>query len=217
MGCFEVSLGDTVGAGTPTDVRRLLQVLLQELPPSRLAGHFHDTFGQATANVMAAYDMGLRTFDSSVSGLGGCPYSPGAKGNVATEDVVYAFNRMGVETGVDLAELARIGDWISEQLRLPNGSRAGAALVARERQAKALESIAVVQSLPSASASGECKACAESRDRVVYRRGRDRAERQKSGNLRASPRAAVVRARVARLARPLLYDGSYRAMQTART
>ena len=139
MGCFEISLGDTLGIGTPEDIRRLLTVLLNEIRSQKLAGHFHDTFGQATANVIAAYQMGLRTFDSSVSGLGGCPYSPGAKGNVATEDIVYAFSRMGVDTGVDLAKLTRIGAWISTQLGIPNGSRAGAALLAREKQQSALK------------------------------------------------------------------------------
>lgn len=136
LGCFEVSLGDTTGAGTPHDIRRLLEVLLREVPASQLAGHFHDTFGQAVANVMTAYEMGITTFDSSVSGLGGCPYSPGAKGNLATEDVVYAFNQMGVHTGIDLAKLSRVGDWISRQLGIANGSRAGTALVAREVQSR---------------------------------------------------------------------------------
>jgi hydroxymethylglutaryl-CoA lyase len=133
LGCFEVSLGDTTGAATPTDVRALLDCLLKEIEPSRLAGHFHDTFGQAVANVLVAYEMGIRTFDSSVSGLGGCPYSPGAKGNVATEDLVYLFQKMHVETGVDLAMLADTGEWIAQRLQQPNGSRAGAALIARSK------------------------------------------------------------------------------------
>lgn len=133
LGCFEISLGDTTGVATPTDVRALLDCLLKEIEPSRLAGHFHDTFGQAVANVLVAYEMGIRTFDSSVSGLGGCPYSPGAKGNVATEDLVYMFHKMHVETAVDLAMLADTGEWIAQQLQQPNGSRAGAALVARKK------------------------------------------------------------------------------------
>jgi hydroxymethylglutaryl-CoA lyase len=132
MGCFEVSLGDTVGVGTPAQVRRLLDVLLKEVPASRLAGHFHDTFGQAVANAVAAYEMGIRVFDSSVSGLGGCPFSPGAKGNLATEDIVYTFLKMGIPTGVDIDQLVEIGDWISKQIGIENGSRAGAAIYARK-------------------------------------------------------------------------------------
>lgn len=130
MGCYEVSLGDTLGVGAPADVEALLSVLLTTIPAARLAGHFHDTYGQALANVMKAYAMGLRTFDSSVAGLGGCPYAPGARGNLATEDVVYAFARHGVSTGVDLRELAATGEWISGVLKQANGSRAGAALAA---------------------------------------------------------------------------------------
>ena len=132
MGCFEVSLGDTVGVGTPTQVRRLLNVLLKEVPASRLAGHFHDTFGQAVANAVAAYEMGIRVFDSSVSGLGGCPFSPGANGNLATEDIVYTFQKMGISTGVDIDQLVEIGDWISKQIGIENSSRAGAAIYARK-------------------------------------------------------------------------------------
>lgn len=132
MGCFEVSLGDTVGMGTPAQVRRLLDVLLKEVSASRLAGHFHDTFGQAVANAVTAHEMGIRVFDSSVSGLGGCPFSPGAKGNLASEDIVYTFEKMGVSTGVDLDQLVEIGEWISKQLGIENGSRAGAAMYARK-------------------------------------------------------------------------------------
>lgn len=135
MGCYEVSLGDTLGVGAPSDVEALLSVLLAAaVPAGRLAGHFHDTYGQALANVMKAYSMGLRTFDSSVAGLGGCPYARGARGNLATEDVVYAFERHGVPTGVDLGVLAATGQWISEVLKQANGSRAGAALAARFQQ-----------------------------------------------------------------------------------
>lgn len=133
MGCYEVSLGDTLGIGAPSDVEALLGLLLQTIPASKLAGHFHDTYGQALANVMKAYSMGLRAFDSSVAGLGGCPYAKGAKGNLATEDIVYAFERHGISTGVDLEQLAATGEWISEVLEQPNGSRAGAALAARFR------------------------------------------------------------------------------------
>lgn len=128
MGCYEVSLGDTLGLGTPGDIETVLAVILESIPPERLAGHFHDTYGQALANVMKAYEMGLRTFDSSVAGLGGCPYAKGAKGNVATEDVVYAFERLGVPTGVNLKELVDVGRWISDLLGQPYGSRDGAAM-----------------------------------------------------------------------------------------
>lgn len=135
MGCFEISLGDTTGTATPGDVRQLLEILLKEIPATKLAGHFHDSFGQAIANVKEAYQMGVRAFDSSVGGLGGCPYSPGAKGNVATEDVVCLFENMGVDTGVDLNKLAHVGDWISQQLRVPNGSQIGSALIANSKRA----------------------------------------------------------------------------------
>lgn len=134
MGCYEVSLGDTLGIGAPSDVEALLSILLENISPGKLAGHFHDTYGQALANVMKAYSMGLRTFDSSVAGLGGCPYAKGARGNLATEDIVYAFERHGVPTGVNLAELAATGEWISDVLKQPNGSRAGAALAARFKE-----------------------------------------------------------------------------------
>jgi hydroxymethylglutaryl-CoA lyase len=138
MGCYEVGLGDTLGVGTPKDTQTLLEVLLKELPANKLAGHFHDTYGQAVANVVKAYDMGLRTFDSSVAGLGGCPYAEGARGNLATEDIAYTFEKSGIHTGIDLEKLVSVGDWISRQLGLPNGSRAGSALFAkRESVAKA--------------------------------------------------------------------------------
>ncbi|WPH03785.1 Hypothetical protein R9X50_00666800 [Acrodontium crateriforme] len=131
MGCYKVGLGDTVGVGTPNDVDSLLRVLLTEIPVEKLAGHFHDTYGQAISNVIKSYDMGIRSFDSSVAGLGGCPYAKGAKGNLATEDMVYTFERAGVQTGIDLAKLVETGEWISKTLNIPNGSRAGAALAAK--------------------------------------------------------------------------------------
>ncbi|KAF5518245.1 Enoyl-CoA hydratase AFT6-1 [Colletotrichum aenigma] len=132
MGCYEVSLGDTLGVGTAPDVRRLVEFLSRQgIDPARLAGHFHDTYGQALANVWKAYECGVRTFDSSVGGLGGCPFAPGAKGNVATEDVVYLFENAGVSTGVNLQKLAETGAWISKVLSKSNDSRAGAALSAK--------------------------------------------------------------------------------------
>lgn len=129
MGCYEISLGDTLGAGTASDVNRLLKYLYsQGISAEQLAGHFHDTYGQAVSNVWTAYQLGIRAFDSSVGGLGGCPYAPGAKGNVATEDLVYLFNRAGLSTGVDLPELVKTGEWISGQLHKLNDSRVGTAL-----------------------------------------------------------------------------------------
>ena len=125
-------MGDTLGVGTPGDVQTLLTELLKFVPKERLAGHFHDTYGQAIANVIRSYEMGIRTFDSSVAGLGGCPFAKGAKGNLATEDLVYTLQGMGVSTGVNLSKLVETGTWISQQLGIPNGSRAGAALAARQ-------------------------------------------------------------------------------------
>ena len=116
MGCYEISLGDTIGVGTPATVTALLQVVMRSVPLDRLAGHFHDTYGMGVANAHAAYTLGVRTFDGSVGGLGGCPYAPGASGNVATEDLVYLFDGMGVPTGVDRDALVACADWIREQL-----------------------------------------------------------------------------------------------------
>jgi hydroxymethylglutaryl-CoA lyase len=137
MGCYEISLGDTTGVGVPSDTEKLIRYLIQaNIPQEKLAGHFHDTYGQAIANMWAAYNLGIRTFDSSVGGLGGCPYAPGAKGNLATEDLVYSLHQAGVKTGVDLSELVKIGDWITRELSIPNSSRAGAALLSKARNSK---------------------------------------------------------------------------------
>ncbi|KAL6230259.1 hypothetical protein BDW75DRAFT_248830 [Aspergillus navahoensis] len=135
-GCYEVSLGDTLGVGVPSDVRRLLSYLeANEIPMQKLAGHFHDTYGSAVANAWEAYKCGIRVFDGSVAGLGGCPFAPGAKGNVSSEDLVYMFERAGVQTGVDLLKLAETGNWISKQISISNASRAGAAVTAsRQKQ-----------------------------------------------------------------------------------
>jgi hydroxymethylglutaryl-CoA lyase len=143
MGCYEVSLGDTIGVGVPTDTHKLFRYLIDAgISKSSLAGHFHDTYGQAIANVWAAYETGIRTFDSSVGGLGGCPYAPGAKGNVATEDLVYSLHQAGIDTGVDLAKLCDIGDWVTRELSIPNSSRAGAALVSKQKPAAQTQSVA---------------------------------------------------------------------------
>jgi hydroxymethylglutaryl-CoA lyase len=131
LGCYEVSLGDTIGAGTPGSVLPMLAAVAAKVPVSGLAGHYHDTYGMAAANIHASYDFGIRVFDSSVAGLGGCPYAKGATGNVATEDVVYLLHGIGADTGVDLDALVDCGAWISAQLRRDNGSRVGRAVLAK--------------------------------------------------------------------------------------
>lgn len=128
-GCFEISLGDTIGVGTAKQARNLVQALCKTIPVNQLAVHFHDTYGQALANILACLEAGVRVVDASVSGLGGCPYARGATGNVATEDVVYLLHGLGMQTGVDLNELAATGQWISDQLGRDNNSRAGRALL----------------------------------------------------------------------------------------
>lgn len=131
MGCYEISLGDTIGTGTPGATTRLIEACADAVPLSALAGHFHDTYGMAVANVQAAWQAGVRVFDSSVSGLGGCPYSPGATGNVATEELVYLFESQGIATGVDLAQLIEVGVFIDSQLHRSGASRVAKALRAR--------------------------------------------------------------------------------------
>jgi len=139
IGCYEVSLGDTLGIGTAANVKELLQELLMVVPVCKLAGHFHDTYGQAIANVLESYRMGIRTFDSSISGLGGCPFAKGATGNLSTEDLVYTLHNMGISTGVDMSKLVVTGTWISRALGIPNGSRSGAALAAKASFSDILE------------------------------------------------------------------------------
>ncbi|KAH7385812.1 hypothetical protein BKA66DRAFT_76162 [Pyrenochaeta sp. MPI-SDFR-AT-0127] len=153
-GCYEISLGDTLGAGTAADVRRLFSYLYEHgIPAHKLAGHFHDTYGQAVSNAWTAFQLGVRVFDSSVGGLGGCPYAPGAKGNVATEDLVYLFERAGVSTGVDLQKLSETGAWISEKLGKVNDSRVGAALTGKHEPRRSSSS----SSSPSALMQGTDK------------------------------------------------------------
>lgn len=131
MGCYEISLGDTIGVGTPAKAAAMLRRVVQDVPVERLALHFHDTYGQAVANILACLDQGVTVMDSAVAGLGGCPYAKGASGNVATEELLYLFEGLGLSTGVDLDEVARIGDWISRELSRPNGSKAGRARLAK--------------------------------------------------------------------------------------
>jgi hydroxymethylglutaryl-CoA lyase len=131
LGCYEISLGDTIGIGTANKVEELLATVLPFVPLPNLAVHFHDTYGQALTNIYAALNMGIHTVDSSVAGLGGCPYAKGASGNVATEDVVYLLNGLGIQTGIDLQKLAETGQWITQQLQHPGRSKAGLALTAK--------------------------------------------------------------------------------------
>lgn len=130
MGCYEVSLGDTVGVGTPAKARAMLKAVAQAVPMHALAVHFHDTYGQALANILACLEEGVRVVDASVSGAGGCPYARGASGNVATEDVVYMLHGLGLETGVDLPALAETGRWLAGILGRETGSKVGRALAA---------------------------------------------------------------------------------------
>ncbi|MDY7067131.1 3-hydroxy-3-isohexenylglutaryl-CoA/hydroxy-methylglutaryl-CoA lyase [Pseudomonas extremaustralis] len=123
MGCYEVSLGDTIGTGTAGATRRLFEVVGAQVPRDKLAGHFHDTYGQAIANIYASLLEGINVFDSSIAGLGGCPYAKGASGNVATEDVVYLLDGLGIHTGIDLQALIGAGRQISQVVGRPSGSR----------------------------------------------------------------------------------------------
>ena len=128
IGCYEVSLGDTIGVGTPASIDRLLSRLLRDIAPDKLAIHAHDTYGQALANILIALQLGISTVDSSVAGLGGCPYAQGASGNVATEDLVYMLNGLDINHGVDLPKLIAAGTFISQKLNRATGSKVGIAL-----------------------------------------------------------------------------------------
>ena len=130
-GAYEVSLGDTIGVGTPASVSRMLDAVMKAVPVERLAGHYHDTYGMAVANVDASWRLGVRTFDSSISGLGGCPYAKGATGNVATEDVVYLLHGLGADTGIDLDALVDVSSWISATLGRQPNSRVTRAMAAK--------------------------------------------------------------------------------------
>lgn len=123
MGCYEVSLGETIGTATPLRVRAVWEACLKVLPHTVLAGHFHDTYGMAIANIYASVQHGIRIFDSSISGLGGCPYAKGAAGNVATEDIYYLLSQMGFETGIEVKRLMEAADYIAEVLKRPNPSK----------------------------------------------------------------------------------------------
>ncbi|TPX36007.1 hydroxymethylglutaryl-CoA lyase [Synchytrium microbalum] len=131
MGCYEISLGDTIGVGTPAKMFDMLDAVRKHVPIEKLAVHCHDTYGQALANILAALQLGVRVVDSSVAGLGGCPYAKGASGNVATEDVLYMLHGMGFVTGADLNQVVKIGDFICKELKRANGSKVGIAMLAK--------------------------------------------------------------------------------------
>ena len=135
MGCFEVSLGDTIGTGTPGKTRRMLDTVARRVPIDKLAGHYHDTYGQAMANIYASLEAGVAVFDTAVAGLGGCPYAAGASGNVATEDVVYMLDGLGIETGIDLDALVDTAGWISERLGRAPASKVARAVLAKRAKA----------------------------------------------------------------------------------
>jgi hydroxymethylglutaryl-CoA lyase len=133
MGCYEVSLGDTIGVGTPGKTKAMIEACARRVPLERLAGHYHDTYGQALANIYASLELGVATFDTSIAGLGGCPYAVGASGNVATEDAVYMLHGLGIRTGVDLDWLVDIGQWICSVLKKEPSSKAGRAIAAKRK------------------------------------------------------------------------------------
>lgn len=131
MGCHEISLGDTIGVGTPEAAKRLIETVSARIPLNRIAGHYHDTYGMAIANIYASLQCGVTVFDASVAGLGGCPYAKGASGNVATEDVVYLLNGLGITTGIDLDTLIDCSAWISAALGRPPASKVARARIGR--------------------------------------------------------------------------------------
>lgn len=130
LGADEIALGDTIGVGTPRQIRALLDAVLKILPLAQTAMHFHDTYGQAIANIEASLQYGVAIFDSAIAGLGGCPYAQGATGNVATEDVLYLLHGLGIETGIDLFQIVKTGDWICKTMNRRNHSKVGRALLA---------------------------------------------------------------------------------------
>jgi hydroxymethylglutaryl-CoA lyase len=131
LGCDEIDIADTIGVGTPTRVQEVMRAVAAEFPIDRLSGHFHDTYGQALSNILASLDVGIGIFHASVAGLGGCPYAKGATGNVATEDVLYMLHGMGLHTGIELDDVVRAGDYISQAIGRPNNSRVGRALLTK--------------------------------------------------------------------------------------
>ena len=136
MGCYEVSLGDTIGSGTPIKTRKMVSACRDAVGIEKLAVHFHDTYGQALANILASIELGVKVVDTSVGGLGGCPYAPGARGNVATEDVLYMLNGMGIETGVDLEKICDASKYVFDQLDRKPFSRVYNALESKRERNK---------------------------------------------------------------------------------
>ena len=135
MGCYEISLGDTIGAGAPASIQRMIAACATHVPIGKLAGHYHDTYGMAIANIYASLELGMAVFDSSIAGLGGCPYAAGASGNVATEDLVYLLHGLNIETGIDMDKLLEAGQYISQQLGRKNQSKSARALLAQRSAA----------------------------------------------------------------------------------
>jgi hydroxymethylglutaryl-CoA lyase len=129
LGCDEIDIADTIGVGTPTRVQEVMRAAAAEFSIDRLSGHFHDTYGQALSNILASLEVGIAIFHASVAGLGGCPYAKGATGNVATEDVLYMLHGMGLHTGIELDDVVRAGDFISQAIGRANSSRVGRALL----------------------------------------------------------------------------------------
>lgn len=136
MGCYEISLGDTIGAGTPATMRRMLVEVMKTVPVKNIAVHCHDTYGQALVNILTSLQLGVSVVDASVAGLGGCPYAEGASGNVATEDVVYMLDNMGIKTGVDLMKLLDVGEYICKQLHRKPNSKVARALMGIHRNSE---------------------------------------------------------------------------------
>ena len=134
MGCYEVSLGDTIGVGNPASISRMLEAVIKRVPVARLAGHYHDTYGMAVANVFASLQMGVAVFDAAVGGLGGCPYAAGASGNLATEDLVWLLDGLGISTGIELDALINVAAWISAELGRDPASRVARAVLAKRAQ-----------------------------------------------------------------------------------
>ncbi|CAG0975905.1 hydroxymethylglutaryl-CoA lyase [Rhodocyclaceae bacterium] len=135
MGCYEISLGDTIGSGTPEKTKAMIEAVARRVPLKKMAGHYHDTYGMAVANIYASLELGVAVFDASVAGLGGCPYAAGASGNVATEDVVWLLKGLGIDSGIDLDKLVDTGAWISAQLGRETGSKVARALLAKRAKA----------------------------------------------------------------------------------
>jgi hydroxymethylglutaryl-CoA lyase len=131
LGCVEIDIADTIGVGTPKRIHQVFEAVAKVMPLQHVSGHFHDTYGQSLANIYAALEVGVEIFHSSVAGLGGCPYAKGATGNVATEDVLYLMQGLGIETGIDFEQVVRAGDFISQAIGRPNGSRAARAWLAK--------------------------------------------------------------------------------------